>query len=74
LFSYLAGNADMHLKNFSLIEQKSAGTALSTAYHLVGTKIVNPTDDEELALTLNGKKKRIKKADFIAAFNTLNLD
>jgi serine/threonine-protein kinase HipA len=74
LFSYLTGNADMHLKNFSLIEQPHSGVALSPAYDLVATKIVNPADDEELALTLNGKKKKIKKVDFTAAFNTLRLD
>jgi serine/threonine-protein kinase HipA len=73
LFSYLTGNADMHLKNFSLIQQANAGMVLSAAYDLVATKIVNPADDEELALTLNGKKKKIKKADFVAAFNTLRL-
>jgi len=27
LFSWLTGNADMHLKNFSLIEQPGSGTA-----------------------------------------------
>jgi serine/threonine-protein kinase HipA len=74
MFSYLTGNADMHLKNFSLIQQGDSGMALSPAYDLVATKIVNPADDEELALTLNGKKKKIKKADFVAAFNTLRLD
>jgi serine/threonine-protein kinase HipA len=74
LFSYLTGNADMHLKNFSLIQQGDSGMAFSRAYDLVATKIVNPADDEELALTLNGKKKKIKKADFLAAFNTLRLD
>ncbi len=35
---------------------------------------MNPADDEDLALTLNGKKKKIKRSDFIAAFNTLKLE
>jgi len=74
LFSFLTGNADMHLKNFSLIQQPEAGMAFSPAYDLVATKLVNPADEEELALTLNGKKKKVKKADFIAAFNTVKLD
>ncbi len=47
---------------------------LSPAYDLVNTSLVNPADDEELALNLNGKKKKIKKQDFIAAMNTLKLD
>ncbi len=74
LFSFLTGNADMHLKNFSLIQQPGLGMVLSAAYDLVATALVNPKDDEDLALTLNGKKKKIKKEDFIAAFNTVKLD
>ena len=74
LFSFLTGNADMHLKNFSLLEQPELGMVLSPAYDLVNTSLVNPADDEDLALNLNGKKKKIKKEDFTAAMNTLSLD
>lgn len=74
LFSYITGNADMHLKNFSLINLPGIGYNLSPAYDMVATKLVNPADYEELALNLNGKKRKLKKVDFIAAFNTLNMD
>ncbi len=74
LFSFLTGNADMHLKNFSLLEQPGLGMVLSPAYDLVNTAMVNPADDEEMALNLNGKKKKLKKQDFVAAMNTLKLD
>ena len=74
LFSFLTGNADMHLKNFSLIHQPAMGSIFSPAYDLVATTLVNPTDDEDLALTLNGKKKKINRNDFVAAFNTIVLD
>ncbi len=74
LFSYLTGNTDMHLKNFSLIEQQELGMVLSPAYDLVNTALVNPEDQEELALNLNGKKKRLKKSDFDAAFVTMGLE
>ncbi len=74
LFSFLTGNADMHLKNFSLIQQPGLGMVLSSAYDLIATALVNPKDDEDLALTLNGKKKKIKKADFVSAFDALKLD
>lgn len=40
---------------------------------LVATALVNPEDDEDLALILNGKKKKINRNDFIAAFTTLGL-
>ena len=74
LFSFLTGNADMHLKNFSLMKIPGTGHVLSPAYDLVATALVNPADKEDLALTLNGKKKKITRNDFIAAFRTLNLD
>ena len=63
----------MHLKNFSLIKLPGQGFVLSPAYDLVATALVNPADKEDLALTLNGKKKKITRNDFIAAFRTLNL-
>jgi serine/threonine-protein kinase HipA len=74
LFSFLTGNADMHLKNFSLINQPENGYILAPGYDLVAIALVNPADKEELGLTLNGKKKKIKRSDFIAAFNLLKLD
>lgn len=73
-FSFLTGNADMHLKNFSLLYQQGLGMVLSPAYDLVNTTLVNPDDKEELALTLNGKKKKITKQDFVAAMKGLNVD
>ena len=74
LFSFLVGNADMHLKNFSILRQPGIGPVLSPAYDMVATHIVNPKDDEDLALNLNGKKKKIKRTDFVAAFQSLKLD
>lgn len=62
LFCYLTGNSDMHLKNFSLIEDKSI--YLSPAYDLINVYLLM-NDEEDLALTLNGKKKNITKNDFI---------
>ncbi|HCF62945.1 MAG TPA: toxin HipA [Chitinophagaceae bacterium] len=74
LFSFITGNADMHLKNFSLLEQSGLGMTLSPAYDLVNTALVNPADDEEMALNINGKKKKLKKQDFVAAMNTFKFD
>jgi serine/threonine-protein kinase HipA len=74
LFSFLTGNADMHLKNFSLITQLNGNCEFSAAYDLVATTIVNPLDDEDTALTLNAKKKKIRRKDFITVFTNLNLD
>lgn len=74
LFSFLTGNADMHLKNFSLIHRPVSGPVFSPGYDLVATALVNPADEEDLALTLNGKKKKIIRNDFTVAFTTLGLD
>jgi serine/threonine-protein kinase HipA len=63
LFSFLSGNNDMHLKNYSMIEAVP-GWILSPAYDLLNVTIINPEDDEEFALTLEGKKKKIKRAHF----------
>lgn len=73
LFSFITGNADMHLKNFSLLEQPGLGMTLSPAYDLVNTALVNPADNEELALTLNGKKRKIDIQDFMTAMNGCNI-
>lgn len=63
LFSYLIGNSDMHLKNFSLCNKKGKHE-LSPAYDLLSTKMVIPKDLENLALNLNGKKNNLKRQDF----------
>ena len=68
-FSWLTGNNDMHLKNFSLYSP-AGEPVLTPAYDLLSAAISNPADEEELALNLNGKKKHIKDSDFIAAFKT----
>ena len=73
LFSFLTGKADMHLKNFSLLYDSQNGPVLSPAYDMLSTVLVNPKDDEDLALSLNGKKKQLKRRDFESAFDTMKL-
>lgn len=64
IVSFLIGNNDMHLKNFSLIANDSKHYALAPAYDMVAVKLLIPEDQEELALNLNGKKQKIKRSDF----------
>lgn len=73
LFSWLTGNADMHLKNFSLF-RPSENYMLTPAYDLLSTALAMPEDDEELALTLNGKKKHIKREDFEKTMRNSGMD
>ena len=72
-FSWLTGNNDMHLKNFSLYEVADM-IRLTPAYDLLNAAIINPKDDEELALTLNGRKKKLQREDFIRAAATLGIE
>ncbi len=68
LFSFLTGNADMHLKNFSLLHNEEGYIVLTPAYDLLATRLFlsEKEDPEEMALTLNGKKRKLKRSDFYA--------
>ncbi len=66
LFSYLSGNSDMHLKNFSLLTTNTNRVRLSPAYDLLSTKLAMPADKEDMALTLNAKRNNIRRKDFDA--------
>lgn len=50
------------------------GIVLSPAYDLLNVSLLNPRDEEELTLTLNGKKARIKLSDFTALAENLGLN
>lgn len=73
LFGFVTGNADMHLKNFSMIESKDGAFYLSPAYDLVSTHLVIKNETEQMSLSLNGKKNRILKKDFDALGSNLQL-
>jgi len=60
LFSFLIGNEDMHLKNYSIII-RSGKVELSPAYDLLNSSIVLKGDVEEIALSLKGKKSNLTR-------------
>ena len=75
LFSYLVGNEDMHLKNFSLVT-RSGKTELAPAYDFLSTTVAyrmlgkNPREIEEFALPLKGKRRNLNRRlliDYLAA-------
>ena len=74
VFSWLTGNADMHLKNFSLYSQRKGYYSLTPGYDMLSTALLMPEDTEELALTLNGKRRKIKRSDFEVAMNGCSLE
>lgn len=65
VFCFLTGNNDMHLKNFSMIVKGNNTWDLAPAYDLLNVAIVNPTDKEELALTINGRKSKFNRSRFV---------
>ena len=73
IFSFLTGNNDMHLKNFSMINSNTKWV-LAPAYDLLNVVIINPGDKEELALTLEGKKKKLRRANFEQLGKVLELN
>jgi serine/threonine-protein kinase HipA len=64
LFCFLSGNADLHLKNISMIEKNNGIFCLSPAYDLVSTHLVIKNEIEQMSLNLNGKKNKISRKDF----------
>lgn len=63
LFPFLTRNNDMHLKKFSLLHT-DRGILFSPAYDLLNINLIYPKDQEDLALTLGSRKRKIKRADF----------
>jgi serine/threonine-protein kinase HipA len=74
VFCFITGNADMHLKNFSIMTEPDGHIKLSPAYDLLSTKLVIPEDNEESALTINGKKRNISINDLKISANTMNIE
>ena len=73
LFCFVTGNNNMHLKNFSLYRRKN-DYQLTPAYDLLNVAIANPSDKEELALSLDGRKSRLTLNNFIQAGRTMGID
>lgn len=73
VFSFISGNADMHLKNFSMFEKTEGQFSLSPAYDLVSTTIVIKNEPEQMALTINGRKNKITKNDLVAFATDLSI-
>ena len=72
VFSFAVGNSDMHLKNFSLVETKecSGEYVLSRAYDMLPVNVIVPEDQDQMALTINGKKRNLHRNDFLAFAST----
>lgn len=73
VFSWLTGNSDMHLKNFSLFSRVPGLYTLAPAYDLLNVHLLFD-DPEELALTLDGRKRKVTRQNFVNAMRRTGLD
>ncbi len=61
LVNFLIGNEDMHVKNFSLITRKER-VDLAPAYDIVNTTIALADPQEEIALPIKGKRRKLTRS------------
>lgn len=76
VFSFVIGNSDMHLKNFSMIEKAEGSSeyVLSAAYDLLPVNAIMPEDEEEFALTMCKKKRKVKRKDFLSFAEEIGIE
>ena len=66
LLFFVLGNGDAHLKNFSLLKNPDLGYRLSPVYDIVNSRLVLPAEQEEMSLSINGKRNKLEREDFIS--------
>jgi serine/threonine-protein kinase HipA len=75
VFSFFIANGDMHLKNWSFLEQPSMKGVfkLSPCYDFLNTRLPIPDEEIDIGLALNGRKHQIKLSMFIELAQRLNI-
>jgi serine/threonine-protein kinase HipA len=63
VFSILIGNADAHLKNWSLLEEEGGGLRLAPVYDVLNTLIYGGAYDTRSALAIGGDKVQLDRID-----------
>jgi len=63
VLSFILGNGDAHLKNYSIAYRDKDNIRLTPAYDIVCSKLVIP-GDEDSAITIHGKKNKLLREDF----------
>lgn len=72
VFSFIIGNGDAHLKNYSIAHKDKETIRLTPVYDIICSKLVIP-DEDDSALTINGKKNKLKREDFDKLAEYLNV-
>lgn len=79
LFGWLIADGDMHLKNLGVLCVAPPGAdhftsvRLAPVYDTVTTRIFPGLEHDAMALTLNGKRNRLRRNDFLRASATMGL-
>jgi serine/threonine-protein kinase HipA len=63
VFNFLIANGDAHMKNYSIIYDEEGRVRLAPAYDLVCSRIVLPNEADESALTIQGRKSKIRRKE-----------
>ena len=72
ILNFIIGNGDAHLKNYSISYRDKDNIRLAPAYDIVCSKLVL-LDEEDSAITINGKNNRLKIEDFNKLAEYLNI-
>ncbi|UVK50136.1 HipA domain-containing protein (plasmid) [Mesorhizobium sp. AR02] len=79
LFAWLIADGDMHLKNMALLKIAEPGSAqfssvrMAPLYDAVTTRVFPRLERDRMALKLNGKDDRLRRADFKTFASTAGL-
>ncbi|HEX7639295.1 MAG TPA: HipA domain-containing protein [Burkholderiaceae bacterium] len=72
LLAWLIADGDMHLKNMAVLktadpgQQAFAQVRLAPVYDVLTTRVFPRLEHDRMALKLNGKDERLRRADFVA--------
>ncbi len=72
VFTWLIADGDMHLKNMAILKIAEPGNPifhsvrLAPVYDTLTTRVFPRLEHDRMALKLNGKDERLKRADFLA--------
>jgi serine/threonine-protein kinase HipA len=72
VFAWLIADGDMHLKNMAVLKIAEPGNPafrsvrLAPVYDTLTTRVFPRLEHDRMALKLNGKDERLKRADFLA--------
>lgn len=73
VFSFILGNGDAHLKNYSISYKDKDNIRLTPAYDIVCSRLAIPDEKEESAININGKKNKLQREDFDQLANYLKV-